>query len=33
MKYTYKCFEDNAGCLHLAVLDDSGAIWQTKTGR
>lgn len=25
MKYTYKCFEDNAGCLHLAVLDDSGA--------
>ena len=24
MKYTYKCFEDNAGCLHLAVLDDSG---------
>jgi hypothetical protein len=25
MKYAYKCFEDNAGCLHLAVLDDSGA--------
>lgn len=25
MKYIYKCFEDNAGCLHLAVLDDSGA--------
>ena len=25
MKYTYKCFEDNAGCLHLAVLDDFGA--------
>lgn len=25
MKYTYKCFGDNAGCLHLAVLDDSGA--------
>ena len=25
MTYTYKLFEDNAGALHLAVLDHSGA--------
>ena len=25
MKYNYKCFEDNAGRLHLAILDESGS--------
>lgn len=26
--YNYNLFEDNAGCLHLAVLDDAGAcVW------
>lgn len=24
MKYTYELYEDNAGGLHLAVLDDAG---------
>ena len=25
MTYTYKTYEDNAGRLHLAILDESGA--------
>ena len=25
MKYTYNTYEDNAGRLHLAVIDESGA--------
>lgn len=24
MKYTYRKFEDNAGCLHLAILSEDG---------